>query len=149
MEKNMGDRGNILVVDEIETLGGDHLTIGTVFIYSHWHGSSLAQMLRAALKREKRWGDASYLTRIIFDTVSEAHVNDKDAGLGISSVLGDNEWGRPIIVVRPYYKKIGLWYPNRDELDTYLRKPGNLDRSYPFGRFIAPLFQFNEAVELA
>jgi hypothetical protein len=53
----MGDRANIEVRD-----GKD-----SVYLYSHWTGSQMPEILRRALHRgEERWQQASYLTRIIF-----------------------------------------------------------------------------------
>ena len=53
----MGDRGNIIVKD-----GNSE-----VYLYTHWTGSDLPDVLRSALKRGKsRWNDGPYLARIIF-----------------------------------------------------------------------------------
>jgi hypothetical protein len=50
----MGDRGNIVIDKKI-------------WLYTHWTGSSLPQMLSVALERgRERWSDRSYLIRVIF-----------------------------------------------------------------------------------
>lgn len=55
----MGDRGNVRVQQD----NGD-----AVYIYSHWAGSELPELVQEALRRRARWDDPSYLTRIIYDT---------------------------------------------------------------------------------
>jgi hypothetical protein len=83
----MGDRGNIFVKN------GDEKG---VYLYSHWGGSELPIILKQALSRQIRWGDASYLTRIIFDEMTRDRQGE-ELGFGISAVLTDNE--HPIVVV--------------------------------------------------
>lgn len=144
MEKNMGDRGNILVVDEFIELSGARRTSSTVFIYSHNHGSHLQKLLKLALSSFVRWDDAAYLTRLIVDTVSD-NVGNKVTGLGISSTLGDNEWGRPVLVVRPHYQTVGLWFTEL-ELESYLDMEGSLARGATFKEFVDPTFKFYERV---
>jgi hypothetical protein len=78
----MGDRGNIAVKQR-----GDR---GHVFLYSHWGGTELPQDLQKALARRQRWTDPAYLTRIIFDTMTEGQQGE-ETGYGISAGLSDNE----------------------------------------------------------
>lgn len=78
----MGDRGNIVVSDGQNP---------PVFLYSHWTGSDLPKILQQALKRGKgRWGDAPYLTRIIFSEMIKDDVL-AETGYGISTSITDNE----------------------------------------------------------
>lgn len=71
----MGDRANIEVRD------GDE----RVFLYCHWHGTEVAEILRRALHRgEERWTDPSYLARIIFCEMVHGHEMEL-TGFGISS----------------------------------------------------------------
>jgi len=89
----MGDRGNIFVresADKEETRG--------VYLYSHWGGEELPLVLKRALSRKVRWDDGPYLTRIIFDEMTEGQ-RGEETGFGISATLGDNE--HPIITVTP------------------------------------------------
>lgn len=73
----MGDRGNIKV--------------GKVYLYTHWYGSNLKEMLVNALKRGRdRWTDEAYLTRIIFCEMIKDEVLE-DTGYGISTEIQDNE----------------------------------------------------------
>lgn len=78
-EMTMGDRGNIIVKDDDST----------VYLYSHWSGSDLPDVLKKSLERGKgRWDDGSYLTRIIFCDMVAGHEKG-ETGFGISSVMGD------------------------------------------------------------
>ena len=76
----MGNRANIKVVD-----GQD-----SVWLYSHWDGDELPEILHVALSRRQRWDHAPYLTRIIFCQMAKGD-EDGETGLGISSTIGDNE----------------------------------------------------------
>ena len=78
----MGDRGNIKV--------------GKVYLYTHWSGSYIKEILKKALSREQRWNDESYLTRIIFCEMLEGDI-DGETGFGISTEIVDNEY--PILEV--------------------------------------------------
>lgn len=71
----MGDRANIEVRD------GEN----SVYLYCHWHGTEIAEILRRALHRgEERWTDPSYLARIIFCEMVDGHEMEL-TGFGISS----------------------------------------------------------------
>ena len=86
----MGDRANIKVLQD-EDDGA------AVYLYTHWDGYKLKEILKDALTRGRnRWDDTPYLTRIIF---SEMIKNDVmgETGYGISTHLTDNE--RPILTV--------------------------------------------------
>lgn len=73
----MGDRGNIKV--------------GKVYLYTHWGGSEIKNILKTALIRGKeRWNDESYLTRIIFCEMIKSDVMGT-TGYGISTEVIDNE----------------------------------------------------------
>jgi hypothetical protein len=75
----MGDRGNIIVKD------GE----STVYLYTHWSGSSLPETVKAALKRgHDRWNDGQYLARILFCEMVRGD-EMSSTGFGISSVIGD------------------------------------------------------------
>jgi len=73
----MGDRGNIKV--------------GKVYLYTHWGGSEIPEILKKALVRGMgRWNDEPYLTRIIFCEMIKDDVMG-DTGYGISTHICDNE----------------------------------------------------------
>lgn len=86
----MGDRGNI-VVRSSQSNRDD------VWFYTHWTGSTIEDVVKRGLARGKeRWGDSSYLARIIFDELTDGQQGEL-TGFGISSSMGDNEY--PIVVV--------------------------------------------------
>lgn len=84
----MGDRANIVV---------DGQYTDPVFLYTHWCGYAVPGILQAALKRGRgRWGDTSYLTRIIFcDLIGDD--TEGLTGFGISTRITDNE--HPLLYV--------------------------------------------------
>lgn len=79
----MGDRGNIKVYqnDENNT---------AVYLYTHWRGSEIYGILKKALAKKWRWDDPAYLTRIIFDVMTEGD-HGEETGFGISTSVCDNE----------------------------------------------------------
>jgi hypothetical protein len=76
----MGDRGNIVMQFEGEQ---------RIFLYTHWNGSGIAGVVRRALSRRQRWDDDAYLTRIIFDELTQGQ-QGKETGFGISVQPPDN-----------------------------------------------------------
>lgn len=79
----MGDRANILVKDNSEDTG--------VYLYTHWGGTDLPSRLQQALRKEERWSDSQYLTRIIFCAMIDREDWDGTTGYGISSMVGDGD----------------------------------------------------------
>ena len=77
----MGDRGQIAISQ------GD----GTcVYLYSHWDGSRLPEILKSALIRGKnRWGDSCYLARIIFCEMVKGREME-ETGFGIDTAVHDD-----------------------------------------------------------
>jgi hypothetical protein len=82
----MGDRGNIVIRDR-----GDD-----VWLYTHWRGSDIAEVVAEALALKQRWDDPAYLARIIADVLWGGQERST-TGFGISCCMGDNE--HPILVV--------------------------------------------------
>lgn len=80
----MGDRGNIVVLD----CRADRAV--PIYLYSHWNGCALPLVVRDALRRECRWNDPPYLTRILFDQMTKGRQGN-ETGAGISAWLNDNE----------------------------------------------------------
>lgn len=77
----MGDRANI----EMRESGG-----GKIYLYSHWAGSELPQMLCEALQFAKaRWDDEQYLHRCIITHICKDE--DGVTGWGVSTYPGDGE----------------------------------------------------------
>jgi len=81
----MGDRGNIIVKS------GE----SKVYLYSHWSGSGLPEVIKSALKRNERWDDGEYLARILFCEMIKGQEGGA-TGFGISSTFGDG--GTDILV---------------------------------------------------
>lgn len=70
---------------------------GEVWFYTHWAGSELPELVRKGLERgTSRYGDAPYLNRILFDTITEGHQGDT-TGFGIDFRAGDGD-NRVIVV---------------------------------------------------
>jgi hypothetical protein len=94
----MGDRGNI--------------KIGKVYLYTHWGGSGIKQVVQNALKRRQRWNDEAYLTRIIFCELlkGDDDVLNGETGYGISTHICDNEHN----IIRVNTKKQTVYETNED-----------------------------------
>jgi hypothetical protein len=95
----MGDRGNIRIKQDF----GDEY----IYLYSHWGGTSLGHKLQRALKRNQRWTDGPYLTRIIFcEMMRDSADNplDEETSFGISTRICDNE--HVILTVVPNEQKV-------------------------------------------
>lgn len=99
----MGDRANVRVA-------------GT-YLYSHWGGSDLPEIVRKALTRgESRWQDDAYLARIIFCDMVVGSERDL-TGYGISAEIGDG--GDRILVIDTDKQAVG--YGNEEtEPDTWV-----------------------------
>ena len=83
----MGDRANIAIKQNVKTKDNEPVFI---FFYTHWNGSALPMILQSALSRgQDRWGDESYLNRIIFSEMIKDELMD-NTGYGISLYPPDN-----------------------------------------------------------
>ncbi len=84
----MGDRANVAIL-------GAYDDQNPVFLYTHWEGYELPEVVREALKGRAgraRWNHGLYLARIVFDQmIGDRH--GSEAGFGIStSPAGDIEY---------------------------------------------------------
>lgn len=70
----MGDRAMVKIKDNE----------GGVYLYTHWRGSELADVVQTALARKIRWDDSEYLARIVFDAMTAGHQGE-ETGYGIAS----------------------------------------------------------------
>lgn len=88
----MGDRANIVILQDDQAPTSKI----AVFLYSHWGGEEMPDILADALDYgQERWNDPSYLARIIFQKMVKT---DRGmTGFGISVHLTDNE--HPLLVV--------------------------------------------------
>lgn len=120
----MGDRGNIIVEQ------GDDLP--PVVLYTHWGGYMLPETLQVALAKRWRWDDHAYLTRIIFDTMTEGNYGS-ETGFGISTGLPDNE--HPLLVVDPTTQTVKVMRAPRWGGGAGLLE-GAVTRSFSFTEYI-------------
>ncbi len=112
----MGDRGNIVVKGHG----------GSVFLYSHWAGSELPNVVRDALAKKWRWQDDCYLTRIIFDVMTDKH-HGEETGFGIGASMGDNS--HDFVVVNVAEQTVS-YVPEKDNGMSPTAK-----KSWPFAHF--------------
>lgn len=87
----MGDRAHVYIHE------GDR---PGVYVYTHWHGTSLPEMVRQALATDAAQGrrtDIHYLTRIMIDSLTEGQ--DPALGWGVGAEPGDtSDRGRVVDV---------------------------------------------------
>lgn len=79
----MGERANVVL-----RFDADH---DPLYLYAHWGAEDLAEVVRKALARRQRWGDSSYLARIIARDVFNVFGPD-ETGAGLSPYECDNEY---------------------------------------------------------
>lgn len=61
---------------------------GSLYIYTHWHGSELPAIAREAVEKAKvRLGDESYWTRIVIDQIIK---DGRDQSMGWGIMLKPN-----------------------------------------------------------
>jgi hypothetical protein len=74
---------------------------GSLYVYTHWHGSEMPEMARAAIQAAKpRWGDEPYAARIIVDQLTK-DCRDQETGFGLLlSPDAEDEYGaNPSIII--------------------------------------------------
>ena len=76
----MGDRGQVKVIQWKDK---------PVYLYTHYFGSEVDEVVKRALRRKQRWTDGSYLTRIIFCEMIKGFEED-ELGFGISAGIVDH-----------------------------------------------------------
>lgn len=80
----MGDRAQVYIEDE------------KVYLYTHWEGNRLPEIVGNALARKQRWDDPEYLARIIFSGMTKKDIAG-EVGYGIGTTKHKDIW-RLIIV---------------------------------------------------
>lgn len=98
----MGDRANVYVKDFNEGSG--------TYLYSHWGGTELPQIVQTVLAKRARWDDNPYLARMIFCEMVKDEV-DGETGYGISASVGDGD--SRVLVVDPNTQT--LWREGRED----------------------------------
>lgn len=116
----MGDRANVYVHNG---------TSRGVYLYTHWAGSRLAEIVRTALASRDgrgRWDDVAYLTRIIARTMGMGA--DGETGYGIAALPCDNE--HPIVCVDTASQEV-TWRayckPDGSPSETVLKGPWSFE----------------------
>lgn len=95
-KENMGDRGNVICNDEWSD--------ADVVLYTHWGGSMLPNTVAKALNSPQgrsRWGDSSYLNRIIFCQMIASEGGDYDGEIGFG--IGTKKAGDANTIVTVYH----------------------------------------------
>ncbi len=96
----MGDRRNVVLRFETK----DELNLGmelpAIYLYVHWMGQELPEIVQRSIARAKdRWGDESYLARVIASDVFSAVGIEATTGAGLSLELQDTDYpGREVEV---------------------------------------------------
>jgi len=90
----IGDRNNIKVT--FRNGGG-----GSVYLYSHWGGSGLEDIVRDAVATSGRVEDESYFTRILFCKILGDDLRDwrGETGFGISTYPPDQDVSNKMVHV--------------------------------------------------
>jgi hypothetical protein len=84
----VGDRGNIAILTEGKA---------PLYIYTHWGGTELPDVVARVLSRRQRLNDPQYLARITFCELIPRDDWDGETGYGVSTYLGDNSY--PILAL--------------------------------------------------
>jgi len=77
----MGDRNNVKIT---------YRTGDSVYLYSHWTGSDLADIVRDALQDSGRVNDESYFARVIFSRMVKDDI-EGETGYGIAPYAPDQD----------------------------------------------------------
>lgn len=88
----MGDRGNIEIRQPREGAS-------PIFLYTHWRGSYVNEILADALVKAQKGGrlsDYTYCTRIIFQEMIDGDDTTTSYGISVGSV-DDNEHNIPLV----------------------------------------------------
>jgi hypothetical protein len=109
----MGDRANVYVKDFEEGSG--------TYLYSHWGGTELPEVVQTVLAKRARWDDNPYLARMIFSEMVKDDI-DGETGYGISATVGDGD--DRVLVVDPNTQTI--W------------REGSTKRPLSFEQYVSP-----------
>ncbi len=112
----MGDRANIKI--PMKACNGE--PAGNVFLYGHWSGEEMPQVLQNGLRAGRgRWDDDTYLARIIAREMGMGESGE--TGFGIGSYPADNE--HPFLVVDVERQIVRVECPQDDgEISKIIRK---------------------------
>jgi hypothetical protein len=85
----MGDRANI----GIKYSSGD-----TVYLYGHWVGNGVVDIVNDALNESGRVTDEAYFARVLFSRMIQDDIHG-ETGYGISPYIVDHDFGNPMVMV--------------------------------------------------
>lgn len=124
----MGDRANVLVKQNDGDPG--------VYLYTHWNGTELPGTLKRALDRRERWDDCSYLTRIVFDAMTDGRQGET-IGYGISAFLCDG--GDRVLIVDVEKQTISRGsYEYRSDIDSHQQGfTSSITKIWTFEEYVA------------
>lgn len=105
----MGDRGNIKVYQ-------NSMSDSAVYLYTHWKGSTLPQVVQTVLQRGQRWDDIPYLTRMLFDALIDDQ-HGQETGFGISTKICDNE--HPVIAINCHTCTVSFENDDGEPIETF------------------------------
>ena len=110
----MGDRGNIRIRQPYAESEGPQY----IYLYSHWSGYLLWDILKTALLRRQRWTDPAYLARIIFDVMTQ-DASSPETGYGIATDPPDNSY--PFLTVDTVAQTVGIGDGSPIPFEEYLK----------------------------
>jgi len=93
----MGDRNNVKIT---------YRTGDSVYLYSHWGGSELAELVQRVLNRTTRLSDESYFARAIFSEMISEDIHS-ETGFGIAPYAPDQDASNYMIHI-DYTKSTGV-----------------------------------------
>jgi len=108
-EEKMGDRGQVLMVDE------------KVYLYTHWNATELVETVRRALARKQRWDDPEYLARIIFCEMVKDDVKG-ETGFGIGTEGHGDIW-----------RQISI---DCESQKVFIKNQGEIVKTFTFEKFV-------------
>jgi hypothetical protein len=86
----MGDRNNIKVT---------YHTGDSLYLYTHWRGSELREIVQRCFDKSGRVEDESYFTRVLFCEMLGDNLQDwrGETGFGIATYAPDQDYGNDMI----------------------------------------------------
>jgi hypothetical protein len=111
----MGDRAQVAIQPE------------GAFLYTHWAGFELLDVIHTALSRKQRWSDPEYLARIVFCEMVKGR-EDEETGYGIGT-SEHRDLGYPLITIDTHLLEIRIG-GKRVSFEHFLDNPQSLKEAY-------------------
>lgn len=90
-----------------------------IFLYTHWGGSAIFDVIKIAIRKQWRWNDFEYLTRIIFEEmIGEQRGSETGFGIGTSE-HGDIEYLVTVDTDKQTIEFNDLWNPEQSYHMTF------------------------------